>query len=53
MNYKERMKREVRLIAKRHYEPGNHMRCYKEVWRRYVLPKMGICYRTFLNYLHE
>ena len=53
MNYKERMKRDIRLLVKRHYEPGNHMRCYKAVWRRYVYPKTGICYRTFLNYLKE
>ena len=53
MNYKDKMKQDIRLIARRHYEAGNHMRCYKEIWRRYVLPRTGICYRTFLKYVKE
>lgn len=33
-----------------YYEPGNQARSLKQVWRRFVKPRMGICYRTFLNY---
>lgn len=51
MNYKERRIREARRIARMHYEQGNQMRSYKQVWERYAGPKLGICYRTFLNYL--
>lgn len=34
-----------------HYEAGNQARCYKAVWRRWIEPKYGICYRTYLNLL--
>ena len=41
----------IKAITEQHYEPGNNRRCYKQVWRHYVFPKYGCCYRTFLNYL--
>ncbi len=41
----------VRAITEQHYEAGNNSRCYKSVWRYYVYPVYGCCYRTYLNYL--
>lgn len=37
-------------LASPYYEPGNHARSLKQVWRKYVAPQMGIGYRTFLRY---
>ena len=34
-----------------HYEAGNQAKCYKAVWRRWIEPEFGICYRTYLNML--
>lgn len=42
---------QAQKIAAEHYEPGNQAKCYKAIWRRFILPEMGIGYRTFLNYL--
>lgn len=41
----------IRAITEEHYEAGNNARCYKSVWRYYVYPVYGCCYRTYLNYL--
>ena len=41
----------IRAITELHYEAGNNQRCYKQVWRHYVFPIYGCCYRTYLNYL--
>lgn len=41
----------IQAITELHYEAGNNSRCYKSVWRFYVYPIYGICYRTYLNYL--
>lgn len=41
----------IRAITEKHYEVGNQSRCYKQVWRYYVFPIYGCCYRTYLNYL--
>lgn len=38
-------------LALEHYERGNQARSLKMVWRRYAFPQLGICYRTFLNYV--
>ena len=43
---KERMARE---LVRAHYEPGNQSRSLKQVWRRYAVPEMGVCYNTFLR----
>ena len=45
--------KEIRKLANELYEPGNQSRCYRAVWRKYIEPKYGMCYRTFLNYLGE
>lgn len=45
--------REICEITQEHYEPGNQLKCYRAVWRKYVEPKYGICYRTYLNYIGE
>lgn len=42
--------RSIQQIAARHYEPGNQRKCLKSVWRRYIQPEYGLCYRSFLNY---
>lgn len=41
----------IREITERYYEAGNNSRCYKSIWRHYVYPVFGCCYRTYLNYL--
>lgn len=41
----------VRRLASVYYEPGNQGRCHKSVWRNYVYPEYGICYRTYLKYI--
>ncbi len=42
----------IQQIAALHYEPGNHRRSLKAVWRKYIYPEYGLCYRTFLTYCH-
>ena len=42
---------QAQKIAAEHYESGNQAKCYKAIWRRFILPEMGIGYRTFLDYL--
>jgi|GEM_PF-4302147 len=41
----------IQQIAREHYEPGRHDRCYKAVWRKYVNKIYGIGYLPFLRYL--
>ncbi|WP_304382081.1 hypothetical protein [Paramuribaculum intestinale] len=41
----------IKVETALHYEAGNQARCYKAVWRRWIEPKYGICYRTYLNLL--
>lgn len=41
----------LKVITAAHYEPGNQARCYKAVWRRWIEPEFGVCYRTYLNLL--
>lgn len=43
---------EICCIVLLHYEPGNQSKCYKAIWRKYIEPKYGVCYRTFLNYIN-
>lgn len=38
-------------IVKSDYQPGDHSRCYKAIWRRRIWPEYGVCYETFLSYL--
>ena len=55
VRYKSTLKRirEVCAITREHYEAGNQSKCYRAVWRKFIEPKYGICYRTFLNYINE
>ena len=41
----------IKAITALHYERGNQARCYKAVWRHWIEPEFGICYRTYLNML--
>lgn len=43
--------RAVRRLSDVYYEPGNQSRCHKSVWRNFVYPEYGICYRTYLSYV--
>lgn len=43
--------KKIKAITALHFEPGNQARCYKAVWRRWIEPEFGICYRTYLNLL--
>lgn len=41
----------IKALTALHYEVGNQAKCYKAVWRRWIEPEFGICYRTYLNML--
>lgn len=41
----------IRELTMRYYEPGRKDRSYMWVWRRYIRPQFGICYRTYMTYL--
>lgn len=41
----------VKAVTALHYEAGNQAKCYAAVWRRWIEPEFGICYRTYLNLL--
>lgn len=41
----------IKAITALHYEAGNQAKCYRAVWRRWIEPEFGICYRTYLTYL--
>ena len=43
--------REVQQFALRYYEKGRHDKCFKQVWKKYVFPRFGINYNTFLRYM--
>ena len=49
----ERRIREVCEITRQHYEEGNQSKCYKAVWRKYIEPRYGICYITYMSYINE
>lgn len=42
---------QIKALTTLHYEAGNQAKCYKAVWRRWIEPQFGICYRTYLNLL--
>lgn len=42
---------QIKALTGLHYEAGNQAKCYKAVWRRWIEPQFGICYRTYLNLL--
>lgn len=52
--YKSTSKRTeiYRAVTMQHYEEGNQSKCYKAVWRNYIYPQFGICYRTYLNHIN-
>ena len=41
----------IKEITAQYYEPENHAKCYKMVWKKYIYPRFGICYRTYLKYM--
>lgn len=41
----------VKALTALHYEAENQAKCYKAVWRHWIEPEFGICYRTYLNML--
>lgn len=41
----------IRSITAKYYEPGNHLRSYKAVWRRWVNPVYPMTYDTYLRLL--
>lgn len=42
----------IQAIAAQHYQPERHDRCYKWVWKKFIYPRYGMCYMSFLRYLH-
>jgi len=45
--------RYIQRITQKYYEPENHAKCYKQVWKQHIYPLMGINYRSYLRYLNE
>ena len=43
--------RVIQEITKQYYEPENHAKCYKMVWKKYIYPRFGICYHSYLKYM--
>lgn len=43
--------KEAQMIVAKHFEAEVQAKSRKAVWRRYIAPKMGVCYSTFLAYL--
>lgn len=43
----------VAKVIKAHYEPQNHAKCYKQIWRNFIRPEMGLSYPTFVRYIKE
>lgn len=52
-HYKSTLRRVemIRSITAKYYEPGNHLRSYKAVWRRWVNPIYPMTYDTYLRLL--
>lgn len=52
-HYKSTLRRVeiLREITAKHYEPGNHLRSYKAVWRRWINPIYPMTYDTYLRLL--
>ena len=40
-------------IVNREYEAGDQRTMYKAIWRKYIYPEFGICYKTMLDYLRK
>lgn len=47
-----RRARTIQEITARYYEPERQDRCWAAIWRKYIKPVFGICYNTYLRYLH-
>ena len=47
-----RRARVIQEIVRQHYEPERQDRCKAAIWRRYIYPQFGVCYQSFLRYLH-
>ena len=45
--------RQIRKITSIYYEPENQVKCYKQIWKRYIYPLFGISYRSYLRYLNK
>ena len=40
-------------LTEKYYEPENHAKCYKAIWKKYIYPIYPMCYRTYLSYIKE
>lgn len=43
--------RRMREITEQYYEPENHRKCKKAIWRTHIRPIYGVCYQTYINSL--
>ncbi len=43
--------RRMREITDRYYEPENHRKCKKAIWRTHIRPIYGVCYQTYIDSL--
>lgn len=39
----------IKELTAKYYEPGNHLRSYKAVWRRWINPVYPMTYDTYLR----
>lgn len=49
---KARIERVVEIV-KREYQAGDQRTMYKAIWRKFIYPEFGICYKTMLDYLKK
>lgn len=51
--YKSTLRRreQIKILTDLHYEPGNQSRSYRNVWRRWIYPELGISFRTYQRYM--
>ena len=42
----------IKSLTVRYYDRGNHAKCYKAVWKKFINPIYPMSYRTYLNYLN-
>lgn len=41
----------MREITEQYYEPENHRKCKKAIWRTHIRPIYGVCYQTYISSL--
>lgn len=48
----ERRTQIIGELAFKYYEPGNHAKCHKAVWKNHIDKLYPMCYRTYMSYIN-